>query len=404
MVFPTFAVWAATTGKVYNGDEALVREEIYAANIAKIQAHNDRGLSWTLDVNQFADLREEEFVAQYTGFNGTSILPDTFLLGDHEESDATADSIDWVSRGAVNPIKNQGSCGSCWAFSTVGALEGALQISTGKLENLAEQQLVDCDKSNDGCSGGWPYRAYDSYYARTSSGLCTTASYRYTGRNGRCRASSCSSAFPSGTVTGHKNVATTASGLKSAVNQQPISVTVNAGQLQFYANGVVTGSCSGRTNHAVMAVGYGTDGLSYFKIRNSWGTGWGERGYIRLSQNGGSQGTACLLQNSPVYPVLSTAPVPTPPPTPPAPSPTPTPGEWKVYEGGFIPSGNDIEKNSMTIADAKAHCEQLSGCQGFTIQDSPEEAGETKVWFKSVWSFRSASGWTAFQKTEQVVV
>merc|ERR1712185_518499 len=105
-----------------------------------------------------------------------------------------------------------------------------------------------------------------------------------------------------GTITGHTNVAKTSSALKSALQRQPVSVTVNAGQLQFYANGVVSGSCSGQINHAVIAVGYGTDGLDYFNIRNSWGTGWGERGYIRLSQSGGSQGTACLYQDPPVVP------------------------------------------------------------------------------------------------------
>jgi hypothetical protein len=99
---------------------------------------------------------------------------------------------------------------------------------------------------------------------------------------------------------------------------------VNAGQLQLYANGVVTGSCSGQINHAVIAVGYGTDGLDYFKIRNSWGSSWGEAGNIRLSQNGGSEGTACLYQYSPVTPTLSTSPIPTPEPTP-SPTPAPTP-------------------------------------------------------------------------------
>merc|ERR1711896_118193 len=102
----------------------------------------------------------------------------------------------------------------------------------------------------------------------------------------------------------------------SAVASQPVSVTVNADQLQFVSNGVVTGQCRGGINHAVIAVGYGTDGLDYFKIRNSWGTSWGEQGYIRLSQNGGSQGTACLLQYSPVTPTLSTGPSPTPSPSP----------------------------------------------------------------------------------------
>merc|ERR1712185_754835 len=128
-----------------------------------------------------------------------------------------------------------------------------------------------------------------------------------------------------GTVTGHQNVGQTASSLKSALASQPVSVTVNAGQLQFVSNGVVTGQCRGEINHAVIAVGYGSDGLDYFKIRNSWGTGWGESGYIRLSQNGGSEGTACLLQYAPVTPTLSVSPSPSPTPAP-VPTPSPSPG------------------------------------------------------------------------------
>merc|ERR1712079_374378 len=211
--------------------------------------------------------------------------------------------------------------GSCWAFSTMGTLESGYAIASGKLVSVAEQQLVDCDKSDNGCSGGWPHTAYDSYLAR--SGVCSEASYSYTARGGSCRATSCQYAIAQGVVTGHSNVGRSSSSLKSALSRQPVSVTVNAGQLQFYANGVVTGSCSGQINHAVIAVGYGADGLDYFKIRNSWGTGWGERGYIRLSQNGGSQGTACLFQYSPVTPTLSVGPSPSPTPTP---SPSPTPG------------------------------------------------------------------------------
>lgn len=154
-----------------------------------------------------------------------------------------------------------------------------------------------------------------------------------------------------------------------------------------------------------MAVGYGHDGLSYFKIRNSWGSGWGERGYIRLSQNGGSQGTACLLQNSPVYPVLSVGPTPTPtPPTPTPPTPTP-PSDFILHEGGFIPNSvTDLEKSSMTIDAAKEHCKALAGCKGFTIHDTVEQTGETTVWFKNDWDFRAAGGWTAFEKSEGVLV
>jgi len=190
-------------------------------------------------------------------------------------------------------------------------VESAYAIATGNLVSVSEQQLVDCDGSNHGCTGGWPHKAFDNYL-KFKIGVCSESSYPYTGRAGSCQytgpkqaVTSCSVAIPKEAVTGHTDVAKSSAGLKSALSEQPVSVTVNAGQLQFYGNGVVTGTCSGQINHAVIAVGYGTDGTDYFNIRNSWGTSWGESGYIRLGQNGGSQGTACLFQYAPVTPKLS---------------------------------------------------------------------------------------------------
>jgi len=299
----SFEEFKQTYGKEYNGvEEEAHRAAVFSANLERINSHNAQQQSYTMAVNQFADLTEVEFVAQYTGAQPTA--REDAMMGTQEFAEVE-EAVDWVQRGAVNPIKNQGQCGSCWAFSTVGTLESAYQIATGQLVNAAEQQLVDCDTSNDGCDGGWPYRAYDQYI--TGHGMCTTSSYSYTARDGSCQASYCTVAIPQGTVTGHQNVQKTSSALKAAIAQQPVSVTVNAGDMQFYANGVVTGGCSGSINHAVMAVGYGVDGQDYFKIRNSWGTGWGEAGYIRLAQNSySSEGTACLLQVNPVVPTLST--------------------------------------------------------------------------------------------------
>merc|ERR1712019_136663 len=199
--------------------------------------------SYTLSyTGPFADLSEDEFIAMYTGLNQPLASEDSPALS-VDDSSELEDAVDWTTRGAVNAIKNQGQCGSCWAFSTVGTLESAWQISTGTLYSLAEQQLVDCDRSDNGCSGGWPHTAYDSYISR--AGYCSEDSYIYTARDGSCRASSCDVKLAEGSVTGHQNVAQRSSGLKSALAKQPVSVTVNAGQLQLYANGVVSGDCRG---------------------------------------------------------------------------------------------------------------------------------------------------------------
>merc|ERR1711957_451068 len=126
----------------------VTREAIYNANVVKIEEHNKAKREWTMDVNVFADLEEDEFLAQYTGASPPP--PSDQPTFEVEYSDEVADAVDWVQKGLVNPIKNQGQCGSCWAFSTMGTLESGYAIATGNLVSVAEQQLVDCDKSNDG--------------------------------------------------------------------------------------------------------------------------------------------------------------------------------------------------------------------------------------------------------------
>merc|ERR1711881_544969 len=158
--------------------------------------------------------------------------------------------------------------------------------------------------------------------------------YRASGRT--CAQSSCTLGVPVGAVTGYKNVPQTTSGLMSAVMSQPVSVTVQAGgSFSSYSSGVLTGTCTGQINHAVLAVGYGTlNGVDYWRVKNSWGPTWGEGGYVNIVKDASiSQGAYCILQYAPVFPVMSSgptptptpSPVPTPPPTP-TPSPTPTPG------------------------------------------------------------------------------
>merc|ERR1711998_628564 len=196
--------------------------------------------------------------------------------------------------GAVTGVKDQGQCGSCWSFSATGTMEGAWQISTGRLTSLSEQQLVDCDKSSDGCQGGFMDGAVK--YAE-GHGSCTESSYPYTGRDGYCRESSCSKGIPRGGITGMRTVQRSAQAMMSALMQGPVSIGVDAGIFQSYRGGIVSNCYGQQLDHGVLAVGYDSQS---FKVKNSWGRSWGESGYIRLS----TQGNQCGMLNEGIYPVV----------------------------------------------------------------------------------------------------
>lgn len=155
MAFPTFAVWAVTYGKFYNRDEVATQEAVYNANVAKMQEHDAQNASWTMDVNQFSNLSPAEFQDQFLGHASHKSDFNAFL-GQHQwEGELLPVSVNWATASAVSPVEDQGQCGSCWAFSTTGSLEGALKLVTGHLLSLPEQQLVDCATLiNRDCNGG----------------------------------------------------------------------------------------------------------------------------------------------------------------------------------------------------------------------------------------------------------
>jgi C1A family cysteine protease len=250
----------------------------FRAELNEVRQHNAGNFTWTAGINENSDLTRDEFLALHScTMNAESFVADQI---DSEYNSNNANDKDWRDQGAVNAIKNQGQCGSCWAFGAIATLEGMVKAIQGQaLPNLSEQQLVDCSGStgNQGCNGGMPDRALN--YLKTA-GSCSTADYPYTAKGGTCKASSCKSAKVQ--TGGPKNQKGEQS-LENLLNQQPVSVAIDASSaFQRYSSGVFSGPCSSSSiNHAVTAVGYTSD---YWIVRNSWGTGWGQKGYIYMKR------------------------------------------------------------------------------------------------------------------------
>jgi len=313
----------AAFAKTYKDDaEELMRFGVFQKNIEHIHDENAKGNSYTLAVNQFSDITSAELAAEHMGFkmpsDASQLYGGAAFLGNHTwEGEDLPASVDWTTQGAVTPIKDQGHCGSCWVFSATGAMEAAYQIARKSLVSLAEQQFVDCDHGflppTLGCSGGSMSAAFG--FAK-SNALCTEASYKYQAKNGKCQ-KSCTVGMPKGTISGYKGLAPVAKiipasekNMMSAVAQQPVSVSLEADKDVFhhYSGGVVEGACGEMPDHGVLVVGYGTDPKlgDYWKVKNSWGASWGEKGYVRVKRGGSSRGE-CAILNSPSYPVISSS-------------------------------------------------------------------------------------------------
>lgn len=275
--------------KRYNNlDEMRTRFQIFRENLRGIVLHNSNfNNSFTMGVNQFTDLTPEEFRMYYISGMKSSAMVGSYGCKTFSSSASSApSSVDWRTKGAVTSVKDQGQCGSCWTFSSTGSAEGAWAISTGKLMDLSEQQLVDCatgfSYGSHGCNGGQMEGA-DKYLIE--HGQCSLSSYPYTATDGTCKSctpvahfSSCSDVAPNDQLS-----------LKGAVAQQPVSVAIEADTRYFqsYKSGILTdASCGTKLDHGVLTVGYGTEGSQkYWIVKNSWGATWGENGYVRIARS-----------------------------------------------------------------------------------------------------------------------
>ncbi|CAF1503276.1 unnamed protein product [Adineta ricciae] len=296
-----------TYEKQYNSiEEEVMRRNVWEINLAKIYEHNhkaDRGhYTYRLGMNQFGDMTHKEFQTKLTPMK---IPKSTGELKPTRRHVNVPHAVDWRNEGAVTPVKNQGKCGSSWAFSATGSLEGQHFHQTRKLVSLSAQNLIDCSDSfgNAGCNGGLNDFAFQ--YIKVNGGIDTEESYPYEARNGNCRFN-------------RTNIGANSTGFRDVkVNDEnaltyavaiigPIAVTIDASQpsFQFYKSGVYDEpKCSStQVDHCALAVGFNaTDNQLYYIVKNSWGTTWGQNGYVWMSRNKNNQ---CGIATMASYPLV----------------------------------------------------------------------------------------------------
>jgi hypothetical protein len=317
-VVEQFNEFQSVWGKNYGEGEQQKRLRIFADNLETIKElqHVEKGTATYSYLAIFTDQSPEE-MSERKGFRplaGVNAMARAPLI-----NGTLLNSIDWVERGAVNPIKDQRQCGSCWSFSTVANVEGAGKVTTGKLVSLSEQNILDCDKHDDSCGGGRPDSALE--WMSQGHGIASESDYPYRGRDERCASGVRATAF----VSGYQKIDRDENQIAQALaTYGPLAIALDANGFNSYHSGIIDNpKCSSSNlNHAVNIVGYGTDRLGYWKIRNSWGTSFGESGYVRMVRGKCGCGLCTEVVTATGVTIGGSPPAPGPSPAPP-PGPTP---------------------------------------------------------------------------------
>lgn len=279
--------------KSFSNDNFIV----FKNNSMLVDTVNNQNKTYTLELNMFSD----NYPQQFNEFT----IKEPVISHTLDMSCIVPEHFDWRNKNAVTHVKNQMNCGSCWAFSTTGAVEGVVAIKTGKLHNISEQQLVDCssDEGNQGCNGGSMDQGFQ--YIIDNGGICSESEYPYVAKEEQCE--DCRTIA---TISNYSDIERNDEKiLKRAVSHQPVSVAIQANQPSFqqYSSGIYSDeNCGTQLDHGVLVVGYGYDmfhRMDYWIVKNSWGPKWGEEGYIRIQRNVDDTRGLCGIAMMPSIPI-----------------------------------------------------------------------------------------------------